>query len=144
MMGKPETTLHGFWRPRYWLGTKLLMLGMRVLPASRYRSDLNAALWTVGLKVQATIATHQTRPEKTPAERVLQFAQGALKQVVEDLLDDPSDLRQDHELDGGPTPQAAIAYYRQLAIDLGVDFDAVVEKGHPHEIRRLKALESAN
>jgi len=25
-----------------------------------------------------------------------------------------------------------------------VDFDALVEKGHPHEIRRLKALESAN
>ena len=75
-------------------------------------------------------------------QRVVAFAREALEQVIADLLDEPSVLQQDHELDGGPTPQAAIAHYRQLAIDLGLDFDALVAKGHPGAIRRLKALES--
>ncbi len=47
--------LHGFWRQRYWLATKLIMLGMRVMPESRYRSELNAALWILNLKMQATV-----------------------------------------------------------------------------------------
>ncbi len=73
--------------------------------------------------------------------RVLEFAREALERVISELLDDPSDLRQDHELDGGPTPQTAITYYRQLAVDLGLDFDALVEKGHPNKIDRLRAIE---
>jgi hypothetical protein len=50
----PKTT--GWWRPRYWLACKLIYAWMRVMPASRYRSELNAALWTLGIKVQAHYA----------------------------------------------------------------------------------------
>lgn len=52
-----QPTLDGWlWRPRYWVARKLIYAGMRIMPECRYRRELNASLWTLGLRVQAHCA----------------------------------------------------------------------------------------
>ena len=74
-------------------------------------------------------------------ERVLIFARECFDRIIQELLDDPAYLSHDYELDGGLSPRAAIAEYRRLASDLGIDFDVLVARGQPFEIDRLKAME---
>ena len=54
------------WRLRYQIARALIHAGLRVMPPSRYRRELNAALWTLGLRVQATVAAHQHAEMDTP------------------------------------------------------------------------------
>lgn len=57
MSDAEKTTLDGWlWRPRYWVARKLIYAGMRIMPECRYRRELNASLWTLGLRVQAHCA----------------------------------------------------------------------------------------
>lgn len=55
-----QTTLKGAWRLRYWLARMLINAGRAVMPDCRYKRELNAALWTLGLKVQATVAANRS------------------------------------------------------------------------------------
>lgn len=38
---------------RFWLFRPLMTLAMWVLPPSRYKAEMNAVHWTIGLRVQA-------------------------------------------------------------------------------------------
>ena len=75
-------------------------------------------------------------------DRVLQYARDSFECEIDDLLDDPSNLLhpwRDKE------PPEEIAEYRQLAIDLGFDFDELLLKhGHEHDIKRLRDIESGD
>lgn len=53
------TTLGLLWHARYWLFRALHSAALRSLPPGRYKSELNAALWTLGLRVQAHWAAGQ-------------------------------------------------------------------------------------
>ncbi len=72
------------------------------------------------------------------SDAVLEFARGQFKALVDDLLDDPSDLLHP---DRDDEPPRVIFSYRKLAFDLGFDFDALVAKGHGPERKRLSDIE---
>jgi hypothetical protein len=57
-----------FWRLRYWLACKLLSTGMVIMPPCRYKTELNAALWVIGLRVQATVAAARAAPHEMIAD----------------------------------------------------------------------------
>lgn len=74
-------------------------------------------------------------------DRVIEFAMEALRRHVEDLLDDPSWLLDEAGID----PVAYLAEQRQIAADLGFDYDALVEEiGSEYEIARLRNYEAGN
>jgi hypothetical protein len=70
------------------------------------------------------------------SERVLEFARDAFADKIENLLDDPSWLLEPDE-----NPARYFRHMRQLATDLGLDFDVLVDRGHEHERLRLRILE---
>lgn len=41
------------WRLRYYVACCLIAGGLRLMPRCRYRAELSASLWTVGLRVMA-------------------------------------------------------------------------------------------
>ena len=44
---------------RYRLARSLIHAGLRVMPAGRARSEINAMLWTWNMKVRATLAANE-------------------------------------------------------------------------------------
>jgi hypothetical protein len=68
-------------------------------------------------------------------DRVIDFAKDAFKRHLEELLDDPTWLLNEPDLD----PVEYIAEQRRIAADLLLDFDALVDElGTPSEIDRLQ------
>jgi len=68
-------------------------------------------------------------------DRVIEFAVEAFKRHLDDLLDDPSWLIEDGQVD----PVEYIAEQRRIAADLGLDFDLLSEElGTPYEVERLQ------
>jgi len=62
------------------------------------------------------------------SDRVLEYAQDSFRGLINDLLDDPSWLlHPDRDLE----PGEQIAEYRQLATDLGLDYDILVAETRP-------------
>lgn len=71
-------------------------------------------------------------------ERVIAFATDAMRRTIEGLLDDPSWMVDDPDVD----PIIHIAEIRRTAEDLGMDFDLILaEIGSEYEIERLNRLE---
>lgn len=52
------------WTIRHHIARWMIHTALRIMPSGRYRSELNAALWTLGMQVQATVAMHngQVKP----------------------------------------------------------------------------------
>lgn len=74
-------------------------------------------------------------------DRVIEFATEAFHRHIDDLLDDPSWLLQEDDLD----PSEYIAEQRRIAEDLGIDFDELIQQvGHDYEISRLRDYEAGN
>jgi hypothetical protein len=77
------------------------------------------------------------------SEEALAFARGSYSELIEGLLDDPSDLLHPEEEE---YPRDAIARYRKLGTDLGMDFDAEVARQSPdagsYDRQRLAAIET--
>lgn len=68
-------------------------------------------------------------------DRVIEFATEAFRRHLGDLLDDPTWLLDEEDLD----PVEYIAEQRRIAADLGIDFDSMSEElGSPHEVERLQ------
>lgn len=72
------------------------------------------------------------------SDAVLQFARDQFERLVDELLDDPSDLLHP---DRDEEPPRVIFGYRKLAFDLGFDFDTLVSKGGGLERKRLSDIE---
>jgi hypothetical protein len=73
------------------------------------------------------------------SEAVLEFARDRFRDLMENLLDDPSNLL--HPLrDLEPVEELKIL--RDLAADLGLDYEALVAEGTPYEIKRLAEIEA--
>ena len=74
-------------------------------------------------------------------DRVIEFAVEAFKRHLGDLLDDPSWLIEDEQVD----PVEYIAEQRRIAADLGLDFDNLSgELGSPYEVERLQRYSVRN
>ena len=56
MRRKPVTVARLVFHTRYWAFRILHSLAMRACPPGRYKTELNAALWTLCLRVQANWA----------------------------------------------------------------------------------------
>jgi hypothetical protein len=74
-------------------------------------------------------------------DRVIEFAMEAFRRHIDDLLDDPSWLLDEDDLD----PSEYIAEQRRIAEDLGIDFEELIlQVGHDFEISRLRDYEAGN
>jgi hypothetical protein len=74
-------------------------------------------------------------------DRVIEFALEAFRRHIDDLLDDPSWLLDEDDLD----PPEYIAEQRRIAEDLGIDFEELIlQVGHEFEISRLRDYEAGN
>lgn len=72
--------------------------------------------------------------------RVLNFARTSFRALVDELVDDPSGLLHPWR---SVEPAEALSFYRRLAHDLGLDFDAIAaEIGSDFEQQRLRDIES--
>jgi hypothetical protein len=70
------------------------------------------------------------------AARVAKYAEERFLEHIDNLLDDPSFLSHPDE-----DPHAYLRVHRQIATDLGLDFDELIAtRGHEVERERLKAL----
>lgn len=71
------------------------------------------------------------------SDRVLTFAQDSFRELVTDFLlsDQPARL--------GLDSVALVARYRRLAVDLGLDLDALVARGPAVRRHRLADIENA-
>jgi len=70
---------------------------------------------------------------------VLEFARDMYRRVIDDLLDDCSDLlHPEREVE----PAAEITAYRKLGTELGLDFDELVGRGTTFQQERVKELET--
>ncbi|NTF17337.1 hypothetical protein G6L37_02715 [Agrobacterium rubi] len=68
-------------------------------------------------------------------DRVIEFAAEAFRRHLGELLDDPTWLVEEGDLD----PVEYIAEQRRIAADLGIDFDSLSEEiGSPFEVERLR------
>ena len=72
------------------------------------------------------------------SDAVLAFAREQFEALVDDLLDDPSDLLHP---DRDEEPARVIFGYRKLAFDLGFDFDELVASGSCADRKRLSDIE---
>ena len=82
---------------------------------------------------------HDPETPKPASERVMAFAREQFQALVKLLVGDPSHLLHPwREME----PAEFFAYYRMLASDLGLSFDAlVVEYGNAVQIERLRQIE---
>ena len=75
----------------------------------------------------------------TVSHEVLAFAKDQFREVVKDLLDDPSSLlHPDRDLE----PAEELACLRRLGTDLGLRFDDLVNEGHEISRDRLAKIEA--